>query len=843
MYAASPAEVPELQDGRVRIQSMLSSATQLRRIARRLAHAPMFTVVTLLTLGIGIGANTAIFSVIRTVLLKPLPFHEPDRLVGVWHSASGLGFKTLNVSPANYFTYKEEGRAFEGIGLYNQDSVTVTGLAEPEQVRVLRVNYDLFPVLRVQPALGRAFSSKDDSPGSPETAILTHSYWQQKFGGDRAVLGRRLLVDGRPVDIIGVMGEQFRFLDLSPGLLLPMRFDRAKVFVGNFSFEGVARLKPGVTLAQANSDVSRMLPMMLNKFRLPPGFSLKMLEQAKIEANLHPLHEDLVGDIGTVLWVLMGTVGIVLLIACANVANLFLVRAEGRRQELAIRAALGAGRGQVAKELLLESVSLGLLGGVIGLALAYGGIQLLKKLRPIGLPRLEDISLDPYVLTFAAGVSLFAGLLFGVIPVFKYAGAQLGSRLKQGGRNASDGRERNRARGVLVVVQIALALVLLISSGLMIRTFQALRNVQPGFIHPQQVVTLRISIPEAQAPNDEQAVRTHEQIIRRLERLPGIISVGLSSGITMDGNHSNDPVFVEERPTPEGQIAALRRMKWISPAYFKTMGTALMAGRDLTWADVYNKAPVAMVSDNFAKAQFGTPSGAVGKRIRETPKNPWREIVGVVSDVRDNGVNQPAPEMVYWPMMMANFWDEAVHARRSIAYAIRSPRVGSAEFMNEVRQAIWSVNPNLPLASVRTLQEIHQRSMARTSFTLVMLGMAGAMALLLGVVGIYGVIAYSVSQRTREIGIRMALGAQREDVRAMFVRHALMLTGIGITIGLAAAIALTRLMSTLLYGVSAADPITYTAVSVALISATLLASYLPARRATGIDPVQALRSE
>jgi predicted permease len=640
-----------------------------------------------------------------------------------------------------------------------------------------------------------------------------------------------------------VLPENFRFLDLRPAMLLPFRLNRAEVFVGQFSYEGVARLKPGVTIEQANADVARMLPMMVHKFRLPPGFSMKMLEQAKIGPNLYPFHRDLVGDLGNVLWVLMGTVGIVLLIACANVANLFLVRAEARQQELAVRAALGAGSRRIARELLSESVLLGVLGGAIGLVLAYGGIRLLVWLAPSGLPRLDEIAIDPVVLAFTAGVSIVAGLLFGFIPALKYSGAQLSTALKQGGRTSSEGRERHRARGVLVVVQVALALVLLVSSGLMIRTFQALRSVQPGFTDPAQVLTLRLSIPEAQVKDGAQVTRTHEQILRKLEQLPGVTSVALSSSITMDGNNSNDPIFVEERPSPEGQIPPLRRFKWISPGFFKTMGTPLVAGRDYTWTDIYNKAPLVIVSENFARAQFGDPAQAIGKRVRESPKSIWREIVGVVGDARDDGVNRKAPEIMHWPMMMSQFWSNENVVRRNIAYAIRSPRVGSGDFMNEVRQTIWSVNPNLPLASVRTLKTIHDRSMARTSFTLVMLGIAGAMALLLGVVGIYGVIAYSVSQRTREIGIRMALGAQREDVRGMFVRHGLLLTGTGVAVGLAAAFGLTRLMSKLLYGVSAVDPLTYIAVAAGLIGATLLASYLPARRATNIDPVTALRNE
>ena len=806
-------------------------------------HAPLFTVVTLITLAAGIGANTAIFSVIRNVLLKPLPFDEPDRLVGVWHKAPGLGFQMLNASPSTYYTYKEEGKVFESVGLWNGESVTVTGLAEPERIGALRVTSEILPMLRVQPFLGRSFSAKDDSPGAPETVILTYGYWQHRFGGDTSVLGRRVLIDGKAHDIIGVMPQRFKFLGEDSSVLLPFQFNRAEVFVGNFSYRSVARLKPGATIAQANADVARMLPMMVNKFKMPPGFSRQMLEDAKLGPNLHPFHEDLVGDIGKVLWVLMGTVGIVLLIACANVANLFLVRAEGRQQELAIRSALGASWGRLAKELLTESVMLGVLGGALGLVLAWAGIKLLVYLEPASIPRLSEIAIDLPTLGFTALISVLAGVLFGLIPVFKYKNVQLGAALKEGGRGSSEGRERHRARAILAVVQVALALVLLVSSGLMIRTFQALRSVQPGFTKPAEVMTMRLSIPDAVVKDPIQSVRVHEQIIHKIEELPGVQSVALTSSITMDGWDSNDPVFVEDHPLPEGQMPKIRRMKWLGPGVFKTMGNPLLAGRDFTWEDGYSLKPVLMVSENFARAQWGSPAAAVGKRVKERPDAKWCEVIGVVANEHDDGVDKPAPEIVYWPILQEDHWGEKVSARRNLAYVIRSPRTGSGEFMNEIRRAVWSVNSSLPLSRVRTLEKIHAESMARTSFTLVMLAIAAGVALLLGVVGIYGVIAYSVVQRTREIGIRMALGARREDVTQMFVKHGLTLTAIGVASGLAAAIALTRVMSSLLYGVNALDPVTYLGVAVGLMGATLVASYLPARRATVIDPVRALRGE
>jgi putative ABC transport system permease protein len=818
--------------------------SEARPVARRLARSPMFTAITLLTLAIGIGANTAIFSVLSGVLLKPLPYFDPERLVGVWETAAGLpNMPEVNASPATYFTFREEGRTFQDIGLWRNGSVSVTGTGEPEQVDSLFVTDGTLPILGVQPIRGRWFTRKDDSPGSPETVMLAYGYWQRKFGGDPSVIGRRIVVDGEAREIIGIMPQSFRFMNRHAALILPFQLNRAKVFIGNFSYQAVARLKPGVTIARANADVARMIPMMMRKFPPAPGISLEMFEQARFGPNVRPLKVDVVGDIGKTLWLLMATVGTVLLIACANVANLLLVRAEGRQQELAIRAALGAGWSRIARELLYESMTLGVLGGALGVGLAYAAIRLLAAMGPSNLPRLDEISIDPSVLLFALAISLAAGALFGLIPVFKYAGPRLVTALRQGGRTSSEGRERHRARSVLVVVQVSLALVLLISSGLMMRTVWALRQVQPGFTQPEQILTLHVSIPDAQAPKPEQVVRTYHNILEKIAAIPGVTSVGLSNSITMDGYNDNDPIFAEDRVYSESEIPPLRRYKFISPGFTKTMGNPLIAGRDLTWTDIYEHRSVVLVSENLARELWHDPVSALGRRVRETPKNPWREVIGVVGNERDNGVNKKAPTVVYWPMIVKDFWGQPLIAQRGQAFAIRSSRTGSAAFLSDVRKAVWSVNPDLPIADVRTVQEIYDRSMARTSFTLVLLGIAAGMALLLGLVGIYGVISYSVSQRTREIGIRIALGAPQRTVRQMFVRQGLLLTVAGVACGLGAALVLTRLMAALLFEVSPLDPTTYGAVSAALVAAASLASYVPAHRATTIEPVEALRVE
>ena len=818
-------------------------AEQLHQVVRRLLRAPLFLAVTLVTLAAGIGANTVVFSVLEGVLLKPLPYPHPDELVGVQLTAPAINLKDLNLAPSNYFIIREQGRTFQDFGLYNTGSVSITGLAEPERVRELEVNVGTLPALGVQPVIGRSFRDEDDKPGAPQTAIITHGFWQRKFGGDPAIIGRSMVVDGKQTEIVGVMPASFHFLDqVDPALITPLQLDRSKTKLGNFSYFGIARLKPGVTMEQANADLARLIPVTLASFPAPDGFSIKLFEDAHIGPNLRPLKQDVVGDVGSVLWVLMGSIVLVLLIACANVANLMLVRIEGRRQEISLRAALGASWSRIAGEMLLESVVLGLVGGMLGLGLAYGGLKILTSVAT-GIPRLREIGLDGPVLLFTLLAALFASLLSAALPVIKYARARLTGAMREGGRGLSQSREQHRTRSVLVVVQVALALVLLICSGLMLRTFHALTKVNPGFSDPATVQLFRISIPEAQVKDDEQVVRMQEAILRKIEAIPGVTRAGIISSPPMSGDSWFDPVYIENVQYPEGKLPALRGFKYIGPGALAALGTPILAGRDLTWEDTYNKTPVALVSENFARESFHDPAQALGKRIRVSTQDTWREIVGVVGDVHGNGVHVPAPTYVYWPLLLDHFEGGMFTVMRYVSYVIRTPRADSQSMLTEMRQAVWSVNPNLPLSDVYTQEHYYDRSMARTSFTLLMLGTAGSMALLLGVVGIYGVLAYTVAQRTREIGIRMALGAQQKSLTALFLRHGLTITGIGVGCGLVVAALTMRLMSSLLYEVNPVDPLTYAAVAAGLIATAALACYIPSRRASHLDPVEALRAE
>ena len=817
---------------------------QLKLVVRRLWRAPLFTLITLITFSVGVGANIAVFSVVESVLLKPLPYPHPELLVGVWHTAPGINLDVVNMAPSNYFIYREQNRVFQDIGVYQGDSVAVTGHGGPEQVDALDVTDGVLPILGIQPMLGRWFNRADVLPSAPDTVMMDYGYWQRRFSGDRSIVGRAITINGKQRQVIGIMPKNFRFMDRNQtDLFLPIRFDRNKTLLGQFSYEGIARLKPGATMADANADVARLIPVVWNSFPSPPGFSMDLFLKARMSPKINSLSADVVGDVGKLLWVLMGGIGIVLLIACANVANLLLVRAEGRQQELAIRSALGANRRRIVGDFLMESLVIGMVGSGIGLLFAWIALRLLIAINPAGLPRLHDIGIDFTVLAFTVGVSLLCSLFFGSIPALRYAGTRIGTGLREGGRSLSQGRQRHLTRNILVVIQVGLAFVLLICSGLMIRTFVALTHVNPGFDTTAPIQTFHINVPDAEIPKVEAVTRLEEAIIKNLAAIPGVTSASLASSVPMDGDQWTDPIFAQDKNYTEGAMPPLRRFKFASPGFIGTMGIPLLAGRDFTWAETYQRRPVAMISENFAREYWGAPANALGKHIRVSTKDDWREVIGVTADLHDDGMDKDAPKIAWWPILMNHFESEDETVRRWVMFAMRTPRAGSANLLEDVRKAVWAVDANLPLTDVRTEQFLYGRSMGRTSFTLVMLGLAASIALLLGLVGLYGVIAYSASQRTREIGIRIALGAQRDAIIRMFVSQGLALAGVGVLCGLLLAIAATRLLRSLLFHTSALDPLTYVGAGVALCAAAALASYLPSRRTASVNPVDALRAE
>jgi putative ABC transport system permease protein len=819
-----------------------SVGRDLRYALRGLARRPAFTFAAVLTLALGIGATTAIFSVVYSVLIKPLVYPNSDELVRIRHTYSS---GDLAASSPLYLTYRNENRTFADIGVWREDSATLTDRGEPERVRALLVSHGTLQALGVQPLRGRWFTEEEHELGAdgPAPVILSHAFWRQRFGGDGAAIGRELSVDSQPAQVVGIMPPDFAFVDMTPppDVILAVRFEPREM--GWFRYEVLARLKQGVTLDSARADLERMLPLWFDP--IPAAFREGM---GTITPLLRPLQDDMVGSVASALWVLMGAIGAVLLIACANIANLMLVRADARRQELAMRAALGARPMRIARELLVESLVLGAGGGVLGVLLAYLGLRGLIAIGPSDLPRLQEIAVHPPVLAFAVAVSLASTLVFGSITALKHAlhiDTHAGAA-----RGASAGRERNATRSALVVVQVALALVLVVSAGLMIRSFQALRDIDPGFSDPATIQTAGIwapGWPNVDAAGALQWTRTQHEIVDRIAAIPGVASAGFVNALPIEWAGSfNNSGFAVEGATLAANERPRGFFKFVSPGYFDAMGTRMIAGRQMTWADLEAGGRVVVISAEFARQLATEPGGAVGKRIRFAgdDQGDWREVIGVVQSIHEQGLYEGPPPMVYWPAFMAGLSpDEPEIGSPVVTLVIRSERAGTASFVDEIRQAVRSVSASIPVAEERTMRAVYAGSLARTSFTLVMLAIAGGMALLLGVVGIYGVIAYVVSQRAREIGIRSALGAEPRQLKKMFLLHGLALSTVGAVLGVCAAAGLARLLSSVLFGIGPMDPTAYVAALAVTIAAAALASYVPARRAATIDPIETLRAE
>ncbi len=816
-----------------------SVGRDLRQALRGFRRRPTFSLTVVATLALGVGATTAIFSVVNGVVLKPLPYPESDEVVTVLHSnLQGDVRGSFPFDAQNLDVYATNGRSFEDLGMYRSGQSAITGLGDAEQVTTLLVTASVLRVLNVPPALGRPFSAEDDQPGATETTILSDGYWRRRFGGDPDVIGRTVNVDGRPREVIGVMPARFSLREIQMDLMLPMQLSMSPPSA-SFCCAGIARLKPGVTVADANEDVDRMLPTYIDRYMRPNFAGADALQ---LRAAVRPLKEDVVGDVSQRLWVLLGSISILLLIACSNVANLLLVRAETRATELALRTALGAGPGRLARALMVESLALGVIGGAIGVGLAYVGLRVLLAFPPANLPRLSEIAIDLPVLAFAFGVSLLSGVLFGLVPILRVARQRLANL---GARWASAGKQQYRSQNVLVVAQIALALVLLVSSGLMIRTFQNLRNVEPGFTDPDTVQTVRLSMQGTGAAGVIRLAGLSEQILERLAAIPGVTSAAYTGALPMQPS-GGFMVAPEGETYDTNELPPTRRIDWISPGVLQTLGTPLLAGRDFDWTEVREQRNVAMVSARFARESWGSVESAIVKRIDVGNDGSWQEVIGVVADVYNEGVDQSTPPTIYWPARQQQYmtglgdWLPA-----SITFALRSSRTGTESMLSDIRRAVAAVAPDLPIAEVGTLAQVYRDhpSMARSAFSLALLGIAGAAALLLSLIGIYGVLAYAVTQRQREVGIRVALGAAPQTVKSMFVYRGLLLAGIGIGLGAVLAAGVTQSMASLLFGVTPFDAATFVAAAAFLAGAACLASYVPARRAAAIDPMQTLRAE
>ena len=795
--------------------------------ARMLAKRKGFTLVAVSALALGVGANTAIFSVVNAVVLRPLPFADPDRLVKIYVTDARRGVTKYPASYLNFADWRAQNTSFEAIAAHASTGAAVRVGELPESVEGVYVSADLFRALGARPLMGRALLPEDEAPGS-RVVVVSHEMWRKRFNSDPGIVGRQVAFDGEPTTVVGVMPEGFRFPVevVGPEYWQPLdpkseaNLERGQNYLSVFG-----RLKPGVTPAQAQAEMATIAARLEQQHAE---------ENAGRGVNLVPLHEDIVGDVRPALLVLLGAVGCVLLIACANVANLTLARAASRSREIAVRSALGASRWRVARQLLTESLLLSLVGGLAGLLLALWGVEALAAAIPADIPRAAEIGIDPAVLLFTLGVALLTGVVFGLAPALRASKSDLNESLKEGSRGSTEGFRGNRLRGLLVVFEVALSLVLLVGAGLLIRSFFELRAVRPGF-DPQNLLTAGIGLPPNKYGDEASQAAFFKQVLERVAHLPGVKSVGGIEPLPMSGNNWSTAVTVDGRPAPPPGQRQRTQTRVVSPDYFRAMGIPLLRGRFITEQDTAESPKVVVVSESFARQVFPGEE-AVGKRVKPTlAPNFMAEIVGVVGDVKHGALDEAVTPELYASYRQA--------PQPFLALVVRAEPAVTAGLTNSVREAVLQVDPNQPLYNVKTMEELLSDSVARRRFNMALLAVFAGIALALAAVGVFGVMSYSVTRRTHEIGIRVALGAQRRDVVRLIVGQGMALVGAGVALGLACALALSRLIAGLLYGVSASDPVIYSAVALTLAAVALAACYLPARRATRVDPMIALRHE
>jgi putative ABC transport system permease protein len=808
----------------------------LRRAARSLRRARGFTALCVLTLAVGIGADTAVFSIVDAVLLRALPYPAAERLVHLSHTVHGLGLEQAGLSDATYLLYKAHCRQLEELALYRSNPLNLSGADAPVRVPAAKVTASLFRALRVAPRLGRNFTAAEERPGGPPVALVSDGVWRRQLGGDPRAIGRTVRIDGEVTQVIGVMPAGFAFPDLDTALWVPLRIDPAKTQLGSLDYLGVGRLAAGATPQSAAAEVNGLVRALDRWF---PGDDSQLLVKSGMAVVLQPLRDEQVGKIGQALWVLFGAVGCILAIACANVANLLIVRGEGRQREQAIQAALGAPRRRLIAAVLAESLLIGLGAGVAGVALAWGGVRLLAALRPAALAHLVPAAIDGRALAFAAALAVVTSLLFGLVPAWRSSRQdELAAELKGGGRALTLGRGRRRVRQVLVGLQLALAMVLLTGSGLMLRSFRHLAEAEPGF-DPRQVLTLEVALPGASYPGDLAPALFFAQALDRIAGLPGVVAAGATTRLPLTGL-SMDGFVLDGYPRPQGAPPPVLGFQYVSEGYLRAMRIPLIAGRGLERADAERRTGAVVVSAALARHYW--PHGALGRRLRsgeiDAPNAPWYTIVGVAGDVRQfDPVGRQGEEMVYYPLVakVPGQW-EARQVQLAVRAALPPESLAAA-----VRREIARQAPDLPVANLRTLEEVVHRSRSRIEFSALMVLIATAVALILGAVGLYGFVSYLVGQRTPEIGIRMALGATERTIRWMVLREAMAIAAAGLALGLTAAAALSGSIAALLVKVSPLDPLAFATAPLLLVAVTLLASYLPADRAARVEPSIALQ--
>jgi putative ABC transport system permease protein len=799
----------------------------LRYAVRMLAKRPGFTVVAVLALALGIGANTAIFSVVNAVLLRPLEYFEPDRLLMVWENHTAReGPETEWTSPPTFADWRDQNNVFDGMAALQGWGPTVTGGAEPERLTGAAVSHDMFQVLGVEPALGRSFRIEEDRAGGERVVILGHGLWKRRFGGEASILDRAITLNGEAYTVIGVMPEGFRFPIISNAeAWLPlMQSVNSTCGRGCYTLRTVARLKPGIEIERARQEMGGLAEGLAEKYpEVNTGVGITLVS----------LHEQMVGSLKPMLLVLLGAVGFVLLIACANVANLMLARAATRTKEIAIRTALGASRARLVRQLLTESLLLSLAGGALGLLLAFWLVDVMVAFSPASTPRLNEVAIDKTVLGFTLLVAIATGIVFGLVPALQTTRPDFGHSLKEGkGTDAASGGKR--VRSALVVAEVALALMLLIGAGLLIKSFANLLNVDPGF-NPSNVLTLQLSLPRTRYPEGKQVFAFYADLIGRIKSLPGVESVGAGSSLPLVGPNTDADFQIEGRPAPPPGEETIAWYSLVTSDYFQTMGMRIMSGRSFNERDHADSPYVIIISETTAR-RYWPGEDPVGKHILTGSSNKpdRREIVGVVRDVKHFGIDADVRPTMYYP--------HAQVPARLMTVTVRTT-ADPTSLAATARSQVWSIDKELSVSNISNMKEIVSTSIAQPRLIMLLLGAFAALALILAAVGIYSVIAYAVTQRTREIGIRMALGAQAADVLKLIVGQGMLLTVTGVAVGLAGAFALTRFMQSFLYEVDAFDPVTFAAISLLLVSVALLACYIPARRAAKVDPMIALRHE
>ena len=806
---------------------MESLRSDINYAIRNLWKRPGFTLIAVLTLALGIGANTAIFSAINALLLKPLPFPELDRVVAIWDTLPARGVDHNEVTIANYLDWQAQSQSYEQLALYRWWSANITGIDSPERIQGFLVTANFLDAIGMKPIMGRNFKAEENQPGKDAVAIITHSLWQRRFGGDPNIVNKTITVNSVTRTVVGVMPERFNFPKGSE-VYAPIAFTPELMKSrGNHSYYVIGRLKPGVSIDSSQAELTNLTARLEQQYpETNKGWS----------AAVYPLVADTVRQYDTALWVMMGAVGFVLLIACANVANLMLARATGRQKEIALRAALGASRWRIVRQLLTESVIVALLGGVLGILVGFWGIDALRAANPGEAakyaPGWYQLGLNFTVLAFTLGLSLFSGIIFGLAPALQASKPNLNDSLKEGSRQAS-GRSHG-LRSSLVVFEVALSLVLLVGAGLLARSFLSLLRTNAGF-NPDNILTMQLVLPGAKYKDDTSRAAFYNDLLQRAKTYPGVESAAFVNYLPLGGANSSDAYLVEGVPEPAPGEENIGRYRVNTPDYFQAMGIRLSKGRSFTDQDKAGALPVVIVNETLARKHWPSED-PIGKRLRlEGPleRSPWMQVVGVIEDVKHDLNVAVTPEF-YLPHAQ-DPWNAMI--------LVAKTKVDPASLAAGLRQQVWAIDKDQPVFDVRTMEEVRSISIAMYSFSSVMLAIFAGVALLLASVGIYGVMAFAVTQRTQEIGIRMALGARALDVLKMVVTHGMKLALLGIVIGLAGSFALTRFMKGLLFGVEPTDLLTFSLVSLFLLAAALVACYLPARRATKVDPLVALRYE